>query len=245
MENTITIKFNTLDDIQAFRNLLQEKQLPVELVNEELLESIEITRPFYETFGHKTGDINTLTDLKIRNLRTDLIQEESHELAVAMGVEERFLLNAFNKLFWNKKADDYKAEFLNHNLALDALKYKIQSKEYSTEFDLDETIDALADLRVVTDGTDMALGVHILAREALIETNESNMSKGCLTEDEALYNAAEYAKEGITLEYREMNGMFILYNKENNKILKNKLRFKAPNYGPIINKYKNEQQPEV
>ncbi len=202
-----------------------------------LLESIEITRSFYETFGHKTGILGQVPDLKTRELRIDLIQEELHELSCGTGTEKRFLLNSFNKLFFDKKTNTYKPFVKQYASVLDLLRIEIENLYTNTEYDLIETVDATSDLQVVLDGSNMAYGTHVIAREALIETNDSNMSKGCTSEDEALYNAAEYAKEGIEIEYIFINGMYVLYNKENKKILKNKLRFRKPNYKTIIDGY--------
>jgi hypothetical protein len=203
----------------------------------KILESIEITRSFYETFGHITGVLGQVPELKTRELRIDLIQEELHELSCATGTEKRFLLNSFNKLFFDKKNNSYKPHVKQYSSVLDLLRSEIENLETSGEYDIKETVDATSDLQVVLDGSNMAYGTHVIAKEALIETNDSNMSKGCLTEDEALYNAAEYAKEGIEIVYIFFNNMYVLYNKENKKILKNKLRFRKPNYQNIIDGY--------
>ena len=122
-----------------------------------MLDSINITRSFYETFGHKTGDIKTIPDRKIRELRIDLIQEELHELACATGVEKRFLLNSFKKLFGTHK-DKFK-EY--EEIILELFEILNQDFENETEYNLVETIDATNDLQVVLDGSQMAYGTHI------------------------------------------------------------------------------------
>lgn len=232
IKNKKEIPKNVIDKLSKKFKIRKEA-----FVSKNILDSINITRSFYETFGHKTGNVNVLPTIEDRLLRIDLIQEESHELSVESGVEKRFMLNSFNYLFFNKKENKYKDDFDKYSEILDELKNQILNSVIEKEFNLDGVVDATSDLRVVLDGSEMCYGIHVLSKEALEETNRSNMSKGCLTEDEALYNASEYAKEGIEVCYVYINDMYVLYNKENNKILKNKLRFKKPDYSSIIKKY--------
>jgi predicted HAD superfamily Cof-like phosphohydrolase len=86
-----------------------------------------------------------------------------------------------------------------------------------------EIIDALCDLQYVLSGTILECGMGDIFAEAFKEVHRSNMSKACVSEEEAIETVEHYADNGKdTCEayYKEIDGLFLVYRKSDNKTLK-------------------------
>jgi len=99
-----------------------------------------------------------------------------------------------------------------------------------------ETYDALSDILFVVYGMGASLGLDL--DKGLHLVNESNMSKSCKTEEEAIKTVEWYKKNEERYDspmYRKSkNGKYwIVYNKSTNKILKN-VSWKTVNFEEII-----------
>lgn len=84
-----------------------------------------------------------------------------------------------------------------------------------------ELLDSLADQMYILNGTIIELGLQNVFDEAFSRVHESNMSKACITIEEA-ENTVLYYKETRHVEayYVESNGEFLVYRTEDNKALK-------------------------
>jgi len=98
---------------------------------------------------------------------------------------------------------------------LNELKQAIEDK------DLVEIADALADLQYVLSGAILEFGLKDKFNILFDEVQRSNMSKACVSQQEALATLSHYKqKDGTEGRYEEINGKYIVYRKEDNKVLK-------------------------
>jgi len=98
-----------------------------------------------------------------------------------------------------------------------------------------EILDALGDLRYVLDGAILELGCKNVFAEAFDRIHTSNMSKACKNHTEAIHTINNYKhNKGVNsrMELQE-NGTYLIYRKEDNKVLKN-INYKAVNLKDLI-----------
>ena len=104
---------------------------------------------------------------------------------------------------------------------LDELKEAIKNN------DLVEVLDALCDIMYVLNGTILEFGFQNIFDTAFNEVQRSNMSKACENELVAQATVEHYKqKDGTESDYKEVNGKYIVYRNEDNKVLK------SVNYSP-------------
>jgi hypothetical protein len=166
---------------------------------------------FQTTCGHTVKNVsdNYIPTIKERKLRLNLILEELEELAESYGLDKYFI-NLKDKQSAEKHTD-----LLNNNIEL----------HDTNVFNKIEALDANCDLEVVVLGAYCINGFTNIAKGAFKETMDSNMSKFCKTEDEALATVA--GKDDW--DYKVVNGNYVFVRKSDNKILKASSFFK-PNY---------------
>ena len=100
-------------------------------------------------------------------------------------------------------------------------------EEAITNNDLVEVADALCDIQYVLSGAVLEFGLGEKFKVLFDEVQRSNMSKACKTESEAKETVAYYEKERNTeCYYKEIDGLFLVYRKGDNKTLK------SINYSP-------------
>ena len=93
--------------------------------------------------------------------------------------------------------------------------------------DLVEIADALCDLQYVLSGAVLEFGLGDKFVELFNEVQRSNMSKACDNEIVAQETVEHYKqKDGTESDYKEVNGKYIVYRNEDNKVLK------SVNYSP-------------
>ena len=170
---------------------------------------------FQKTFGDIVAELGQEPSVEKRKLRLKLIFEELKELAVdGFGLESTFNQICINSLDFSKEAVDTEI------------------------FNPEESLDAVCDLLVVTYGAACINGHSTIIDESFDETMKSNMSKSCNTLDEAQYTVAQYHKEGRETYYKQIDGLYVIYDSETNKILKNKDEingFFKPDYKKLLN----------
>ena len=94
-------------------------------------------------------------------------------------------------------------------------------KQAIEDNDLVEIADALADLPYVLSGAILEFGLKEKFNTLFDEVQRSNMSKACTSQQEALATLSHYKqKDGTEGRYEEVNGKYIVYRKEDNKVLK-------------------------
>ncbi|MDT8887339.1 nucleoside triphosphate pyrophosphohydrolase family protein [Aquirufa regiilacus] len=93
--------------------------------------------------------------------------------------------------------------------------------------DLVEIADALCDLQYVLSGAVLEFGMGERFVDLFNEVQRSNMSKACQSLEEAEYTVKFYQdKDGTEAEIKEENGLWKVYRKSDNKVLK------SINYSP-------------
>lgn len=100
-------------------------------------------------------------------------------------------------------------------------------KEAIKDNDLVEVADALCDIQYVLSGAVLEFGLGEKFKTLFEEVQRSNMSKACVTEEEAKQTAEYYKNERDTeAYYEERDGKWLVYRKGDNKTLK------SINYSP-------------
>jgi predicted HAD superfamily Cof-like phosphohydrolase len=109
-------------------------------------------------------------------------------------------------------------------------------KEAIENNDLVEIADALTDLQYVLSGAVLEFGLGEMFVDLFNEVQRSNMSKACNSELEAQATIEHYKiKDGTEGYYKENNGKWLVYRKEDDKVLK------SVNYSPAeLSKIINE-----
>jgi predicted HAD superfamily Cof-like phosphohydrolase len=112
---------------------------------------------------------------------------------------------------------------------LDELKDAIESK------DIVGVADALCDLQYVLSGAIHEFGLGPKFKQLFEEVQRSNMSKTCKSMEEVLETQAYYKETKDTDSYwKEINGEFLIYRKEDNKVLKS-VNYSEADLESIIN----------
>ena len=94
-------------------------------------------------------------------------------------------------------------------------------KQAIEDNDLVEISDGLCDLMYVLCGSILEFGLKEKFNTLFDEVQRSNMSKACTSQQEALATLSHYKqKDGTEGRYEEVNGKYIVYRKEDNKVLK-------------------------
>lgn len=87
--------------------------------------------------------------------------------------------------------------------------------------DLTEIADALCDIQYVLSGAVLEFGLGDKFAELFDEVHRSNMSKACLTEEEAQKTVDHYWRErGAEAYFVKEGGKYLVYRKGDNKTLK-------------------------
>lgn len=93
--------------------------------------------------------------------------------------------------------------------------------------DIVEVADALCDLQYVLSGAILEFGLGEKFKALFDEVQRSNMSKACLTEEEAIRTVEFYKqKDGTECYYKKEDGKWLVYRKQDNKTIK------SINYSP-------------
>lgn len=96
-----------------------------------------------------------------------------------------------------------------------------EMKEAIENGDVIEIADSLGDLMVVLCGSILEFGMGDKFNEIFENIHNSNMSKACTSQQEALATLSHYKqKDGTEGRYEEVNGKYIVYRKVDNKVLK-------------------------
>jgi predicted HAD superfamily Cof-like phosphohydrolase len=128
----------------------------------------------------------------------------------------------------SKERCDLRATLLQEEL--DELKYAIKNN------DLTEVSDACGDLMVILSGTILEFGLGEKFNDIFTEIHRSNMSKACSSQQEAIATLLHYKKkDGTEGYYKEINGKWIVYRKDDNKILKS-INYSPANINELLQK---------
>jgi predicted HAD superfamily Cof-like phosphohydrolase len=87
--------------------------------------------------------------------------------------------------------------------------------------DIKEIADGLCDLMYVLSGSILEFGLYEDFNKLFNEVHRSNMSKACSSEEEAILTVEYYLKkDGTIAEYTKKGDKWIVYRKDDNKLLK-------------------------
>jgi len=86
--------------------------------------------------------------------------------------------------------------------------------------DLVAVADALADIQYVLSGAVLEFGLHGAFDDLFHEVQRSNMSKACIDIEEAERTVAHFEAKGQAAYYKEKDGKYLVFRKEDNKTLK-------------------------
>ncbi|HEY0110528.1 MAG TPA: nucleoside triphosphate pyrophosphohydrolase family protein [Fibrella sp.] len=89
-----------------------------------------------------------------------------------------------------------------------------------------EIADALCDLQYVLSGAILEFGLGEKFNSLFNEVQRSNMSKACLTVEEAEATVAQYTAKGVACHFVESDGKYLVYRDADHKTLK------SVNYSP-------------
>lgn len=89
------------------------------------------------------------------------------------------------------------------------------------EKDIVAVADALCDLQYVLSGAVLEFGLGEKFKTLFDEVQRSNLSKACLTTEEAEATVAHYQEKGTECHYVESDGKYLVYRTSDNKTLKN------------------------
>src|SRR4051812_33803242 len=92
--------------------------------------------------------------------------------------------------------------------------------------DIVEVADALCDLQYVLAGAVLEFGLGEKFKDLFDEVHRSNMSKACNTAEEANETIEHYKGKGSESYYEEIDGLYLVYRKPDDKTLK------SVNYSP-------------
>ena len=184
-----------------------EVGLLVETIIGDIPDSLDLVTEFTETFHIDMKQYPEFPSMETIKLRLNLMFEELSEFAEACGYSglDHFIYIITEKL---------------HELRR---KYYRSGARVVPAPDLVEALDALCDMRVVNDGTILALGLQHIFSEAFEEVHSSNMSKLCKNFEEASESAQrleEGDKELSVAIGKTSEGRFILSRRSDYKVLK-------------------------
>lgn len=104
---------------------------------------------------------------------------------------------------------------------LDELKEAIKNN------DLVQVADALCDIQYVLSGAVLEFGMGAKFRQLFDEVQRSNMSKACVSEEDAIKTIEHYKnRDNTDCYYKKVDGYYLVYRKSDNKTMK------SVNYSP-------------
>lgn len=108
-------------------------------------------------------------------------------------------------------------------------------KEGIEKGDVVEVADGFADLLYILMGSCLEFGMGDKFNTLFDEVHRSNMSKACNSHQEAIETLLHYKKkDGTEGYYKEVDGKWLVYRKEDNKVLKS-VNYSPANLVDIIN----------
>jgi predicted HAD superfamily Cof-like phosphohydrolase len=103
------------------------------------------------------------------------------------------------------------------------------------EKDIVEIADALCDIQYVLSGAILEFGLGNRFSQLFEEVQRSNMSKACLSEDDAKATVDHYLKkDGTECYYKHEGDKWLVYRKSDNKTIKS-IRYSPANLEKILN----------
>lgn len=175
-------------------------------------DSLESVKEFMVTFKQPVLESPTVPSEARIKLRLSLSLEEQSELA-----REAAALRDYKALLEKKLAD------VNEEIA--SGKYEVPN--------LKGILDALVDMRYVNDGAVHEFGLGNIFNQAFELVQESNMSKVCNSEQEALTTLNHYLTTDIETYIEQHNSKWLVYRAIDSKVLKS-INYKEVNFDNLL-----------
>lgn len=127
----------------------------------------------------------------------------------------------------SKQRCDLRVELISEELK--ELQEAIEDK------DIIEIADALCDIQYVLSGAILEFGLGEKFKELFDEVQRSNMSKACVSEEEARATVAHYESKGTSCFYKKDGDKFLVFREGDHKTLKS-VNYSPANLKDIIEK---------
>lgn len=168
--------------------------------------SIKQVEEFMLTFNQKVRTSPQIPTKEECDFRLELCTEELIEIAEACGSE---VLSAFGRKLFHKSQE---------------IHYKVEQNRENIKPNLIALLDGLEDQQYVLDGFKITCGTQSMSKDLFDEIHESNMSKACITQEEAQATTDKYNSEGIPVTFspKMLDGkvIYLITRNSDNKILK-------------------------
>lgn len=168
----------------------------------------EQVKEFMVTMQQPVAETPITLSVDRNELRIALIFEELKEYAEASGLP----------YYFEKLCSKYSLE----------VHVATQIGPLTTIVNQTEQFDALLDLEYVLLGAVHEHGFGNIFQKGFDNVHASNMSKVCTTEKEALATIEKYEKENVSCYFKQVGKYFVVYNRNNDKVLK------SINYTPAV-----------
>ena len=123
-------------------------------------------------------------------------------------------------------------------LRVELIREELRELEVAFETnDIVEVNDAFQDLKYVLDGSILACGMEGINDRSFDEVHRSNMSKACITTEEAEATIQHYLeKDGTVGAYKKVGDVYVVYRVSDNKTLKS-INYSPADLKSIVEKY--------
>ena len=153
----------------------------------------------------------------------------------------------FNRVFGLPDYDKLQKNVFTENpklvkLRLDLIKEEVSELEEAIQnHDMKEVIDALSDILYVVYGAGSSFGIDLDKSFDIV--HDSNMSKTCATEEQAIRSVENYKTlyeqnkspyDTPSYRFDEKSQLYIIFNESTGKILKN-IDYKLANFDSMLN----------
>jgi predicted HAD superfamily Cof-like phosphohydrolase len=206
-ENKEKTIYTVFEDYNSNSKNILEPQEIIDLVDEIQIVNYNETplnkvKVFMEAFKQETKPFPTFPDNNTMLLRLDLILEELVELAEACGNN---ILSQFGTTLKNK------AEEIRDN---------VEKNRENLQPSMAKVLDALIDIEYVNLGAIHSFGLTNFFFDGFDNVHNSNMSKLCVSMDEAIKTQESYTTQSISTEIVPYKEYFLVIRTRDNKILK-------------------------
>jgi predicted HAD superfamily Cof-like phosphohydrolase len=159
---------------------------------------LETVKEFMITFDQPVLNLDDEIAADRAKLRLNIILEELHELSIALKQEQHLRDQMLNIL--SKPLENY--------------------SEDKETIDIEEVVDALADITYVVNGTILECGLGEVFDECFDEVHSSNMSKTVNGIDILDKEITRLKKQNIDFAIKPVNSGYVIVRTKDNKVIK-------------------------
>lgn len=176
-------------------------------------------KEFHETFDQIINNDPTFLSREKIVPRLAFKLEELTELAEACGIE---VLGDFQRELFKKSQEVH---------------YTCENKREYIIPNIVKALDALCDLQYFLSGTIVAMGLSRVIEAGFEEVHSSNMSKACISQEEATKTVEKYLKEKVNTTFvpriTNEKAIYLILREPDKKVLKS-INYRPVNLEPIL-----------